>query len=107
MSDINEEHLSEINEEELISLSISWGDKSTSTEDTLSSPPLLQDTASKPSLSMIPSRLTYAGERGGISPPLTPSLFPSLLPPTIHFPLPHEKCKTLFNVKLNYFIIAL
>lgn len=43
--------------------------------------------------SMIPPRLTYPGEReDGISLPLTPSVFHNL-PPTIHFPLPNEKCE--------------
>lgn len=29
------------------------------------------------------------------SPPLRPSLFPRHLPPTIHFPLPHENCELM------------
>ena len=53
--------------------------------------------------SMIPDRVQYPGEReGGISPGLTPSLFPNL-PPTIHFPLPKENCKSI----IAYFSILI
>ena len=42
---------------------------------------------------MIPPRLTYPGEKeGGISPSLTPSLFPGRRS-TLHFPLPDESCR--------------
>lgn len=52
---------------------------------------------------MIPDRVQYPGEReGGISPGLTPSLFPNL-PPTIHFPLPKENCKSI----IAYFSILI
>uniref|UniRef100_A0A1X7VMI8 Uncharacterized protein n=1 Tax=Amphimedon queenslandica TaxID=400682 RepID=A0A1X7VMI8_AMPQE len=44
---------------------------------------------------MIPARVCYPGEKeGGVSPALTPSLFPNRQP-TIHFPLPKENYEEL------------
>ena len=48
--------------------------------------------------SFIPPRATAVGERGGAqaTAPLTPSLFRGR-PPTIHFPLAHEKCELIMK----------
>ena len=102
LSDINDdgkEQFSDIiSHEDSVISSASWGTAcSSSAERFIDSTLLLQETATKGTMSllMIPPKVTYIGEREGegISPPLTPSLFPTFLQPTIHFPLPHEKCK--------------
>jgi tubulin polyglutamylase TTLL4 len=92
-----EDLLSDINEDLSINDSISWEESASFSDDrfeeTIAFSPLpLPDVATKglPSSLMIPPRSTYIGETGGMSPPLTRSLFPSYFPPTIHFPLPKE-----------------